>query len=164
MTILFGTLKLLAFSGTRFDRFAAQRRRTRRPRKAGKKAVVTSDLDGHGCRLQAVGTWHVWKRDGDAAYVFMCDLKDRLANRVQLTSDGFTPYRDAVGGTFGSEPNRSHVSTSYAERQNLTMRNADAPVHSRDRQPRRLAASNVSRSFWSSAHSAAASALTHFAW
>lgn len=109
-------------------------------------------------------TWLCGNRDGDAAYEFMCDLKDRLANRVQLTSDGLAAYRDAVGGTFGSEavdyamlvklygqpaegkpgsaerryspavctgakrrtvfgnPDKEHISTSYVERQNLTMR------------------------------------------
>jgi IS1 family transposase len=106
----------------------------------------------------------VGARDGDTAYEFMCDLKDRLANKVQLTTDGFNGYRDAVGGSFGSEkvdygmlvklysggaegprasaerryspaicigaqktevfgdPNKRHISTSYIERQNLTMR------------------------------------------
>jgi IS1 family transposase len=48
-------------------------------------------------------TWYVGRRDGDAAYEFMSDLKDRLAGRVQLTSDGLAAYRDAIGGTFGSE-------------------------------------------------------------
>ena len=48
-------------------------------------------------------SWLVGARDGDTAYNFMCDLKDRLANKVQLTTDGFNGYRDAVGGSFGSE-------------------------------------------------------------
>jgi transposase-like protein len=32
-------------------------------------------------------TWLVGGRDGDYAIAFMDDLRDRLANRVQLTSD-----------------------------------------------------------------------------
>lgn len=109
-------------------------------------------------------SWLVGSRDGDTAYNFMCDLKERLANKVQLTTDGFAGYRDAVGGSFGSEdvdyamlvklysggnvgpqataerryspatctgavktpiygePEKRHISTSYIERQNLTMR------------------------------------------
>src|SRR5208282_3651501 len=34
----------------------------------------------------------VGKRDATSAYYFMADLKDRLATRVQLTTDGFKPY------------------------------------------------------------------------
>ncbi|HEY4140476.1 MAG TPA: IS1 family transposase [Pseudolabrys sp.] len=108
-------------------------------------------------------SWLVGSRDGDTAYNFMCDLKDRLANKVQLTTDGFHGYKDAVGSTFGADeidyamlvklysapatpnasaerryspavctgakktevignPDRKHISTSYIERQNLTMR------------------------------------------
>lgn len=48
-------------------------------------------------------TWRVGPRDSYTAYDFMCDLKGRLANRVQLTSDGLRAYIDAVGSTFGDE-------------------------------------------------------------
>jgi IS1 family transposase len=103
-------------------------------------------------------TWFVGTRDGDAAYALMCDLRDRMANLPQLTTDGFAAYRDAIGGAFGDKidyatlvkvfaptpagpgrysppacvgstknpvfgnPDLKHVSTSYAERQHLTMR------------------------------------------
>jgi IS1 family transposase len=98
-------------------------------------------------------------RDGECAMWFMDDLKSRLANRVQLTSDGHRAYLEAVEGAFGGDvdyamlikiygnapeaakgryspaecigakkeriegrPDPKYVSTSYAERQNLTMR------------------------------------------
>lgn len=104
-------------------------------------------------------TWLVGGRDSDYAIAFMDDLRDRLANRVQLTSDGHKAYLEAVEGAFGSDvnyaqlvklygaapesakgryspaecigarkeriggsPDPKHISTSYAERQNLTMR------------------------------------------
>jgi IS1 family transposase len=104
-------------------------------------------------------TWLVGGRDSDYAIAFMDDLRDRLANRVQLTSDGHKAYLEAVEGAFGGDidyamlvklfgaapesfkgryspaecigarkegiegnPDPKHVSTSYAERQNLTMR------------------------------------------
>ena len=35
--------------------------------------------------------------------IFMDDLKERLTNRVQLTSDGHRPYLEAVAGTFGDD-------------------------------------------------------------
>jgi IS1 family transposase len=102
--------------------------------------------------------WMIGNRDADAAYEFMKDLKSRLANRVQLTTDGHTSYLDAVGNTFGADidfaqlikiygasretearyspavcngtkkhtitgnPDKKHISTSYVERSNLTMR------------------------------------------
>jgi len=103
-------------------------------------------------------SWFVGPRNVYVAYDFMSDLRGRLANRVQLTSDGLRVYIDAVGSTFGDEidfaqlvkiygpspesqrrysppecvgarkslltgnPDPKHVSTSFVERQNLTMR------------------------------------------
>jgi hypothetical protein len=98
-------------------------------------------------------------RDSDYAIAFVDDLRSRLANRVQLTSDGHRAYLEAVEGAFGGDvdyaqlvklygnapesmkgryspaecigarkepiegsPDPKHISTSYAERQNLTMR------------------------------------------
>ena len=43
-----------------------------------------------------VPSWLVGSRDGDAAHHFIGDLAMRLANRVQLTSDGHRPYLEAV--------------------------------------------------------------------
>ena len=103
-------------------------------------------------------SYFVGGRDGECAMWFMDDLRDRLANRVQLTSDGHRAYLEAVEGAFGDDvdyaqlvkmygpsisalgryspaectgakkvrvtgnPNVADVSTSYVERQNLTMR------------------------------------------
>jgi len=68
----------------------------------------------------------VGKRNAANAYWLMKDLESRLTNRVQLTTDGFRPYVDAVDSTFGSnidfamlvkvyagdEPNRERYSPS----------------------------------------------------
>jgi IS1 family transposase len=103
-------------------------------------------------------SWLVGSRDTSCAVEFMRDLKGRLANRVQLTTDGFKPYLVAVEDAFGADvdyamlvkiygdtsegqkryspvtclgcerkpitgnPEREHMSTSFIERQNLTMR------------------------------------------
>src|SRR5580704_3648366 len=46
-------------------------------------------------------SWLVADRTTESATIFMDDLKERLTNRVQLTSDGHRPYLDAVQGAFG---------------------------------------------------------------
>ncbi len=46
-------------------------------------------------------SWFVGSRDGEAARTFMHDLESRLANRVQLTTDGYHVYLNAVEEAFG---------------------------------------------------------------
>ena len=48
-------------------------------------------------------TWHVGSRDLENATMFMHDVAWRLANRVQLTTDGHKMYLEAVESAFGSE-------------------------------------------------------------
>lgn len=103
-------------------------------------------------------SYFVGDRSGDSAINLMDDLRGRLANRVQLTTDGHKAYLEAVEGAFGGDvdyaqlvklygptitapgryspaectgikkitvegdPHKKHVSTSYVERQYLTMR------------------------------------------
>jgi IS1 family transposase len=50
-----------------------------------------------------IPSWYVGGRDSDAAMIFMEDLASRLANRVQLTSDGHKAYLEAVEGAFGAD-------------------------------------------------------------
>jgi IS1 family transposase len=96
-----------------------------------------------------VPTWLVGHRDSDNAAMFIKDLASRMAGRIQLTSDGFKSYENAVNGVFGANvdfamliklydgrqhyigsekhvitgnPKLENVSTSLVERQNLTMR------------------------------------------
>jgi IS1 family transposase len=105
-----------------------------------------------------VPAWFVGLRNVDCAYEFVNNLKGRLANRVQLTTDGHGMYLEAIEYAFGSDidygmlvklyghdpeggrryspakclsatkhimqgkPDYEAISTSYVERQNLTMR------------------------------------------
>lgn len=48
-----------------------------------------------------VPSWMVAGRDSGAALAFVEDLAGRLANRVQLTTDGHKAYLEAVEGAFG---------------------------------------------------------------
>ena len=43
-----------------------------------------------------VPSWYVGRRDTEDAFYFISDLKNRLANRVQLSIDGQKPYLNAV--------------------------------------------------------------------
>jgi IS1 family transposase len=103
-------------------------------------------------------SWLVADRSACAATEFIRDLAARLANRVQLTTDGHKAYLQAVEDAFGykidyamlvklygsspeaekryspaecvgaekmpitGQPDDKHISTSYVERHNLTMR------------------------------------------
>jgi IS1 family transposase len=108
-----------------------------------------------------IPSWMVGNRDACNATSFVQDVARRLANRVQLTTDGHRMYLEAVEAAFGGEvdfaqlvkiygnagrsdspetryspgeccgaekhvitgsPDRDEISTSYVERQNLTMR------------------------------------------
>lgn len=107
-----------------------------------------------------VPSYVVGLRDAEYAQLFISDLAARLANRVQLTSDGHKAYLTAVEDAFGANvdyamlvklygpsegaaqerryspakccgavkgavcgnPDENHISTSFVERQNLSMR------------------------------------------
>ncbi len=105
-------------------------------------------------------SYYVGDRTADSAYEFINDLKSRVTNKMQLSTDGHKPYLQAVEEVFGGgidyaqiikvygklegnqqerkyspaqctsikkvpitgNPKEEDVSTSYVERQNLTMR------------------------------------------
>jgi IS1 family transposase len=54
-------------------------------------------------QTKLVPCWHVGNRDGAAAMEFIDDLASRLANRVQITTDGLKAYVDAIDTAFGCE-------------------------------------------------------------
>jgi transposase-like protein len=58
--------------------------------------------------------WLVGFRDFASTDAFIEDLAGRLANRVQLTSDGFGAYPDAVRRHFGDNVDYAVLNKSYA--------------------------------------------------
>lgn len=136
--------------------------------KAKNVATAKSAPDGAGdiwtwtgldADSKLIVSWLVGGRDSEYASAFMNDVASRLANRVQMTTDGHKAYLEAVEGAFGADvdyaqlvkmfgaspdgskgryspaectgikknviegsPDKKHISTSYVERQNLTMR------------------------------------------
>lgn len=110
---------------------------------------------------KAIISWFVGDRSASSAYHFMHDIQPRLANRVQMTTDGHRAYLSAVESAFGADidygmlvklysetvdgsgperkyspgvcmgarktfitgkPDYKHISTSYAEKMNQTIR------------------------------------------
>jgi IS1 family transposase len=105
-----------------------------------------------------IASWFIGDRTAETGTMFTCDLRNRLAGRVQITTDGHKAYLQAMDAAFGEDvdyamlvkiygntsegqkryspaqikgtsktcctgnPDIKQVSTSYAERQNLSMR------------------------------------------
>lgn len=61
-----------------------------------------------------VPCWLVGDRTMPTAYHFMQDLAGRLANRIQLTTDGYRAYAVAVENAFGSEVDYAQLHKIYS--------------------------------------------------
>lgn len=59
--------------------------------------------------------WYVGSRDAECAGVFMKDLAERLASRVQLTTDGHKAYLQAVDDAFGTDIDYAMLIKIYGE-------------------------------------------------
>jgi IS1 family transposase len=57
--------------------------------------------------------WLVGGRDAEYASAFVQDVADRLANRVQITTDGHKAYLDAVEGAFGADVDYAMLEKIY---------------------------------------------------
>jgi IS1 family transposase len=65
-------------------------------------------------KTKLVPCWLVGDRTMPTAYHFMQDLAGRLANRVQLTTDGYKAYAVCVEGAFGSEVDYGQIQKIYS--------------------------------------------------
>ncbi|HEV1996414.1 MAG TPA: IS1 family transposase [Candidatus Acidoferrum sp.] len=62
-----------------------------------------------------VPCFRVGKRNAENTWYFVQDLQGRLANRVQLTTDGFRPYLPAVEDAFGANVDYAMLIKMYSE-------------------------------------------------
>lgn len=60
-------------------------------------------------------SWLVGERDAGYAAEFINDLASRLATRIQLTTDGWKPYLEAVEGAFGADIDYAQLVKLYGE-------------------------------------------------
>ena len=60
-------------------------------------------------------SYEVGDRSGATALEFMDDLRSRLANRVQLTTDGHKAYLEAVEGAFGGDVDYAMLVKLYGD-------------------------------------------------
>ena len=60
-------------------------------------------------------SYQVGPRDSGMAWEFIHDLKDRLANRVQLTTDGNSMHLEAVDSAFGADVDYAMLQKIYGE-------------------------------------------------
>ena len=59
--------------------------------------------------------FRVGKRNAENTWYFVQDLQERLAGRVQLTTDGFRPYLNAVDDAFGIDVDYAMLIKTYQE-------------------------------------------------
>jgi IS1 family transposase len=62
-----------------------------------------------------IPSFRVGKRNAANTWYFVQDLQARLANRIQLTSDGFRPYKDAVDDAFGMDVDYAMLVKVYSD-------------------------------------------------
>ena len=60
-------------------------------------------------------SYEIGDRSGATAIEFMDDLRSRLANRVQLTTDGHKAYLEAIEGAFGADVDYAQLIKLYGE-------------------------------------------------
>lgn len=139
--------------------FCAKREKNVRPEERGNGVGDVWTWLAVDADIKLVPCFHIGARDAEAARLFLEDLASRLANRIQLTTDGLRVYVEAVDAAFGAgvdyamlvkvygepadffgrsyrtpdcvearptpitgNPDEAHISTSFVERLNLTMR------------------------------------------
>ena len=95
-------------------------------------------LDAH---TKVIVSYLAGKRTGEYARMFVTDLRERIVNQPQLTTDAYAPYIDAIAECFGEaahvmlnkkagyvkavmrgRPDLDYGTTNHTERVNLTVR------------------------------------------
>ena len=67
-----------------------------------------------------IPSFKVGKRDGETGQAFVDDLASRLANRVQISSDGLNIYVDAIEEAFGADVDYAQI-VKFTKRNRLVL-------------------------------------------
>lgn len=103
-------------------------------------------------------TWLVGTRGPEAAHEFIADLRSRVSGRVQITTDGYKPYLEAIRSAFGAEVDYAQLKKDYGtdaadfgqapqarKYSPRTVKSQEVKVVSGDPDPERISTSYVER-------------------
>jgi transposase-like protein/IS1 family transposase len=86
-----------------------------------RKALTTEKLGDAYCFVaierttKLVLSWHLGRRSAGDTEVFINKLDHAAAGEFQITTDGFAPYRDAIGFTLGGRTDFAQLIKVYGE-------------------------------------------------
>lgn len=92
--------------------FVGKKQRRLKPTDGADKGdqYIFTALDAHN---KAIISYRVGKRDGDTTRAFLYDLRERVLNAPQISSDSFPAYEDAVRQVFGERVHYAQIHKRY---------------------------------------------------
>ena len=66
-----------------------------------------------------VVSYYMGSRESDCAFEFLCDVHDRLSNRVQITTDGLRSYVEAMEEAFEGEVDYAQIVKLFQTKPNI---------------------------------------------
>jgi len=69
---------------------------------------------GLDANRKAIVSYSVARRDGESTDAFCADLRTRILNRPQISTDGFVPYIAAIEQAFGADVDYGQIVKEYA--------------------------------------------------
>jgi IS1 family transposase len=79
--------------------------------RVGEQYIFTAFDPASRCIL----AFHIGKRDLDNTLLFMINLRGRILNRPQISTDAFAPYCEAIAATFGVDVDYAQIVKSLSD-------------------------------------------------
>src|SRR5690242_18845866 len=77
------------------------------------QSMATSAFIAFDPQTKLVPSFVVGKRDGATTIQFMRDLRQRINGHLQISTDGFSPYIEAIDRAFGMDADYAHIIKVY---------------------------------------------------
>jgi len=107
--------------------FVAKKQRNVRSGETGTGDVWTfCAIDANS---KAIPCFRVGKRDTETAQAFVCDLSNRLANRVQISTDALGAYVEAIERGFGPNVDYAQIVKTYSSEKPIPASTRYSPPH-----------------------------------